>query len=304
MRILVIGATGLLGRVLLEEWKEDTVRGVGSHDLDIRDEQRSKQYLRQYHPDWTVLLAAYTDVDGCEADPIRTRQVNCEGAIHVARAAADVGSRLLFLSSDYVFSGLKTTPYETTDETCPINVYGQSKADAEKSVRAIVPDCCIVRTSWLFGVLGRCFPNTILELAKRDRKLRVVDDQIGSPTYNRDLAKVIVELVRSNAQGIYHASNAGETSWFDFARELVSVSGLKDVSIEAIDTEDMPRPARRPKYSALSNTSLEKHGIQMRPWQTAVLDYTVERAKASNPAAEVVVPGAKLLKPREAGKHS
>src|ERR1700687_221178 len=299
MRILVIGATGLLGRVLVEEWEGDTVRGIGSRDLDIRDEERSKEYLCQYRPDWTILLAAYTDVDGCETNPGRAREVNCEGAIHIARAAGEVGCKLLFLSSDYVFSGLKNTPYETTDETCPINVYGKSKAEAEKSIQAILPDCCIVRTSWLFGATGRCFPNTVLGLAKREKRLRVVNEQTGSPTFNRDVAKAIVKLVRSDAQGIYHASNSGECTWYDFTRELVRIAGLRDVSVEAIGTADMPRPARRPKYSALSNSSLEKHGIRMRPWQTTVLDYMVERGGTSQSAAEIV-PGPGVADPNGA----
>ncbi len=303
MRILVIGATGLLGRVLLEEWKEDAVSGTGSQELDIRDEEGSKQYLREYRPDWTILSAAYTDVDGCETNPVQAREVNCEGATHVARAAVEVGSRLLFLSTDYVFNGLKTTPYEIADETCPINVYGHSKAEAEKSVRSIVPECCVLRTSWLFGASGRCFPNTIMDLAEREKRLRVVDDQVGSPTYNRDLAKVIVKLVRSDAQGIYHASNAGETSWFDFARKLMTVSGLAEVDIESIGTKDLPRPAQRPRYSALSSTSLEKYGIRMRSWQTAVLDYMVERARTSEAAAEVV-PGSTRANPTDSRKHS
>lgn len=297
MRILVIGATGLLGRVLVEEWEGDTVKGIGSRELDIRDGEGSKEYLRQYRPDWTILLAAYTDVDGCETNPGLAREVNCEGAIHIARAAGDVGCKLLFLSSDYVFSGVKTTPYETADETCPINVYGKSKAEAEKSIQAILPECCIVRTSWLFGATGRCFPNTVLELAKREKRLRVVNDQTGSPTFNRDLARVIVKLVRSEAQGIYQASNSGECSWYDFTRELTRIAGLRDVSVEAISTADMPRAARRPKYSALSNSSLEKHGILMRPWQTAVLDYMVERDGTSKSAAEVI-PGPDMVDPR------
>src|ERR1700737_2621312 len=256
MQILVIGATGLLGRVLVEQWEDDTVQGTGSRDLDIRKEQQSKECLRQYRPDWTILLAAYTDVDGCETNPIRAREVNCDGAVHIARAAGDVGSKLLFLSSDYVFSGLKTTPYETTDETCPINVYGKSKAEAEKNIQAILPDCCIVRTSWLFGTTGRCFPNTVLGLAKREKRLRVVNDQTGSPTFNRDVAKAIVKLVRSDAQGIYHASNSGEYTWYDFTRELVRIAGLRDVSVESISTADMPRPPGRPKFSPPPNTSL------------------------------------------------
>ena len=211
MRVLVIGATGLLGKVLLEEWTVgDVLRGVGSRDVDIRDQSQLSPLFEQCRPEWTVLAAAYTDVDGCEKDQERAHQVNCAGALNVARAARDARSKLLFVSTDYVFDGSKHIPYETEDAVCPINVYGRSKTEAEKSIREILPSCCILRTSWLFGALGRCFPNTILELARSRKKLRVVADQIGSPTFNRDLARAIVKLVRADAKGIIHASNAGE----------------------------------------------------------------------------------------------
>jgi dTDP-4-dehydrorhamnose reductase len=282
MRVLVIGATGLLGRVLLQEWDEDNVTGVGSRDVDIKDESQLRPLFEQYRPEWTVLAAAYTDVDGCEKDSGRAQQVNCAGAINVARAARDARSKLLFVSTDYVFDGTKNTPYEPEDAVSPINVYGRSKADAEKGVREILPGCCILRTSWLFGAVGRCFPNTILELARSQKKLRVVADQIGCPTFNRDLARVIVQLVRANARGTIHASNAGECTWCDFARELLRAGGFAEVALEAVRTEDVPRPARRPRYSVLSNASLERYEIRMRPWRETLGDYFADRLRTSS----------------------
>jgi len=280
MRILVIGATGLLGRVLLEEWRgEDTVIGVGSHDLDIRNRPQLERYLAEFKPHWTLLLAAYTDVDGCEENPQLAREVNYVGATNVALAARQAGSKLLFVSTDYVFDGQKKTPYETGDETCPINNYGRSKADAEKSIREILPECCIVRTSWLFGANGRCFPNTILELASWQKKLRVVSDQFGSPTYNRDLARAMVKLVGAEARGVIHARNEGECSWYDFAREILQTANFCEVTIEAIRTEDFPRPAARPRYSVLSIASLANYGIGMRPWTSTLGDYFTDRDK-------------------------
>jgi len=277
MRVLIIGATGLLGNALSEEWNGEQITGVGSRDVDIRDEAKLRELYARCRPEWTVLAAAYTDVDGCEKDPARAREVNCTGAVNVARAAREAGSRLLFVSTDYVFDGCKRTPYETGDPVNPINVYGQSKADAERGIREILPDCCILRTSWLFGAVGRCFPNTILEAAQGRRKLSVVADQIGSPTFNRDLAHPIINLVRTDAQGIIHASNAGECSWYEFAREVVRAAGLVDVTIEAIRTEDLVRPARRPPYSVLSSVSLGHCGYPMRSWKEALDDYIAER---------------------------
>jgi dTDP-4-dehydrorhamnose reductase len=282
MRVLVIGATGLLGRVLLDGWDGDTITGVGSRDVDIRDHSQLSLLFGRCRPEWTILAAAYTDVDGCEKDPGRAHQVNCAGAINVACAARDARSKLLFVSTDYVFDGSKSTPYEPQDAVSPINAYGHSKAEAEKGIREILPSCCILRTSWLFGAVGRCFPNTILELARSQKKLRVVADQIGSPTFNRDLARAIVKLVQADAHGTVHASNAGECSWCDFARELVRAAGFEDVSVEAVRTEDVPRPARRPRYSVLSNTSLERYAVHMRPWQETLGDYFANRLRTSN----------------------
>jgi dTDP-4-dehydrorhamnose reductase len=284
MRVLVIGATGLLGKVLLEEWNGDTITGVGSRDVDIRDPSQLRQLFGRCRPEWTILLAAYTDVDGCERDPKRAHEVNCGGALNVARAARDARSKLFFVSTDYVFDGSKNAPYEPQDAVCPINAYGRSKAEAEEAIREIIPSCCILRTSWLFGAVGRCFPNTILELARSQKKLRVVADQVGSPTFNRDLARAIVKLVQADAHGTLHASNAGECSWCDFARELVRAAGFKDVAVEAVRTEDIPRPAPRPRYSVLSKASLERYGIHMRPWRETLGDYFADHLKVSNVA--------------------
>src|SRR6266852_711092 len=287
MRVLVIGATGLLGRVLLQEWDENNLTGVGSRDVDVQDESQLRPLFERCHPEWTILAAAYTDVDGCEKDPERAHQVNCAGAMNVARAARDARSKLLFVSTDYVFDGAKSTPYDPEDAFCPINVYGRSKADAEKGILEILPSCCILRTSWLFGAVGRCFPNTILELARKQTALRVVADQVGRTTYNRDLARTIIKLVREDAHGIVHASNEGDCSWCDFARELLRAAALANVTLEAVRTEDVPRPAPRPKYSALSNASLERLGFHMRPWPQTLADYFADRLRTSNASQEI-----------------
>jgi len=278
MRVLILGATGLLGKALVKEWDVEEVLGVGSRDADVRHESQVRALFDRFRPDWTILSAAYTDVDGCEKNPEWAHQVNCVGAVNMAQAAREFGSRLMLISSDYVFDGSKPGPYEVDDPIAPLNVYGRSKAAAETILRQILPDACIARTSWLFGVEGRCFPNTILKLAEEQTQLSVVDDQRGCPTFNRDLACAIVKLVRAETQGTIHVANAGECSWFEFAQELLRAAGLFGVSIKSIRTEDLARPAPRPKYSALSLRSLRQLGIFMRSWQEALQDYIRERA--------------------------
>ena len=277
MRVLILGATGLLGRVLLEEWSTDEVEGICSRDADIRDRSQLHAYFARRRPDCTVLAAAYTDVDGCERDPNCAHDVNCTGAANVALECQEVRSQLLFVSTDYVFDGAQSLPYEINDEVNPLSVYGQSKADAERLVHEVLPHACILRTSWLFGANGRCFPNTILEAAGAGKKLSVVDDQIGRPTYNRDLARAIIKLCKAGAQGTVHASNSGSCSWHQFACHLLRAAGIEDLHVESIPTEALPRPARRPKQSVLSLSSLEAYGVQMRPWQDSVADYIRER---------------------------
>jgi dTDP-4-dehydrorhamnose reductase len=215
MKVMILGASGLLGHALMRQWREDDVVGLNSHDADIRNEQRVREILRTSRPDWIVLAAAYTDVDGCETHADRAFAVNRDGAVNVARGAAAFGAKLVFLSSDYVFDGKKTTPYEIDDPRNPQSVYGRSKAEAEVQLLEVLPECCIVRTSWLFGMGGKCFPDTILKLASTRPALDVVDDQRGCPTYSVDLAQAIAELCRKDARGIVHATNAGDCSWFE-----------------------------------------------------------------------------------------
>jgi dTDP-4-dehydrorhamnose reductase len=276
MRITIFGATGLLGKALVREWKDDEVTGFASADGDIRDEKQVSNLVQHARPDWIVLAAAYTDVDGCESNRDLAFDVNCRGAVNVARAAKQHGSRLLFLSTDYVFDGTKTTPYETNDPRSPSSVYGHSKAEAEVRLAEILPGCCIVRTSWLFGPGGKCFPDTILKLAETRPELEVVGDQHGSPTYSIDLARAIIQLCRQGASGIVHATNRGDCSWYEFAREIIAAAGLKTV-VRETTSDKFVRPAKRPKYSVLSPESLQKHGIAMPHWRDALKRYLLQR---------------------------
>jgi len=276
MKVMILGASGLLGKVLMREWQGDEVVGLGSRDVDIRDASGVRQVVEKTRPDWIVLAAAYTNVDDCESHPDLAFAVNRDGTVNVAKAARQTGAKLLFLSSDYVFDGKNTSPYETGDARNPQSVYGRSKAEAELQVLEVLPECCIARTSWLFGTGGKCFPDTILKLAASRLALDVVDDQRGCPTYTVDLARAIIALCRKQARGIVHVTNAGDCSWFEFAREIVKGAGLK-TEVRPVSSQQMARPAPRPAYSVLSPKSLQHHGVAMPAWQDALQRYLQER---------------------------
>jgi dTDP-4-dehydrorhamnose reductase len=281
MRVTIFGATGLLGKALLREWQQDEVVGFGSKDVDIRDAGQVRRAIEETRPEWIVNAAAYTDVDGCEGNQELAFAVNYRGAVTVAQVAKACGSRLLFLSTDYVFNGLNTAPYETGHPRAPHSIYGKSKAQAEEEIGQIFPGACIVRTSWLFGIGGKCFPDTILKIAASRSEIDVVHDQRGSPTHAPDLARAIVSLCHAAATGIVHATNSGECSWFEFAREIVKGAGLKTV-IKPTTSEKFARPAERPKYSVLSPSSLQQYGILMPHWKDALRDYLSARQAAAS----------------------
>ena len=276
MKAMIIGATGLLGKALTHEWSGDEVVGLGSRDVDIRDADKVREVVERHRPDWIVLAAAYTNVDDCESHPELAFAVNRDGAVNVAEAAKHTGAKLLFLSSDYVFDGKKTSPYETEDARNPQSVYGRSKAEAEVRLLEVLPECCIARTSWLFGTGGKCFPDTILKLAANRPALDVVNDQRGCPTYAVDLSRAIIELCRNHASGIVHVTNAGECSWFEFAREIVKGGGLA-TEVRPVSSQQMARPAPRPAYSVLSPKSLQRYGVTVPTWQDALQRYLRER---------------------------
>jgi dTDP-4-dehydrorhamnose reductase len=278
MRILVLGARGMLGTDLLKEWRYDELIPAGSAEADLRDFFQVENLIHEARPDWIILSAAYTDVDGCEKNPELAFAVNAKGVENVARAAQLTGARVFLVSTDYVFDGSGARPYEATDPVAPLNVYGASKAAGEEALRKNSSAWCIGRTSWLFGVHGPSFPEKILHAADTRLELSVVNDQIGSPTYTRDLAVAIRDLVRKDARGIVHITNEGICSWFDFAREILAQSGRGSVPVLPITTDQTARPARRPNYSVLSPASLRAYGIKLRPWQDALRAFLHERS--------------------------
>ncbi|SPF40197.1 Spore coat polysaccharide biosynthesis protein SpsK [Candidatus Sulfotelmatobacter kueseliae] len=276
MRVTIFGASGLLGQALMREWTGDDVAGLSVEDVDIRDAANVREVVEKNQPDWIVLAAAYTDVDGCESNQELAFAVNRDGAVNVAEAAKRVSTKVLFLSSDYVFDGTKTSPYEIDDVRNPQSIYGRSKAEAEVRLLEVLPQCCIVRTAWMFGMGGKCFPHTILKLAASRPALDVVNDQRGCPTYSLDLARAIIQLCRKGATGIVHITNAGHCSWFELAHEIVKSAGLA-TEVWPVSTERMARPAPRPAYSVLSARSLQPYGIAMPNWQDALRRYLQER---------------------------
>ena len=276
MKVMILGASGLLGKDLMREWTGDEILGFSSSDGDIRDQQRVSEIIQKARPEWIVLAAAYTNVDECESHPDLAFAVNRDGAVNVAKASKAAGAKLLFISSDYVFDGKKTSPYEINDPRNPQSVYGRSKAEAEVQLLEVLPECCIARTSWLFGTGGKCFPDTILKLAVSRPTLDVVNDQRGCPTYSVDLARAIIQLCRNQARGIVHATNAGDCSWFEFAREIVKQAALS-TGVRPASTQQMARPAPRPAYSVLSAKSLQKYAIAMPAWPDALRRYLQER---------------------------
>ena len=276
MRVTIFGASGLLGQALMREWSGDSVTGLGVEDGNVRDKDLVAEIVRKQQPECIVLAAAYTDVDGCEANPELAFAVNRDGALNVADAARQAGAKLLFLSSDYVFEGTKTTPYETDDARNPQSVYGRSKAEAEVRLLEILPGCCVLRTAWMFGMGGKCFPDTILKLAASRPAIDVVNDQRGCPTYSVDLARAIIQLCRKGTSGIVHVTNAGDCSWFEFAREIVKGAGLP-TEVRPVSSAQIARRAPRPAYSVLSPSSSQRVGIVMPTWQDALRRYVEER---------------------------
>lgn len=284
MRVTVFGATGMLGKALVRQWSGDDLTALGSSQADIRNPEQVEKIVEANRPEWIVLAAAYTDVDGCEINPNLALSVNTYGAANVAKAAVRAGSRLLFVSSDYVFDGRKNLPYETGDPRHPINTYGNSKTEAEEKISRIDPNACIVRTSWLFGAGGKCFPDTILKIASSRKQIEVVNDQRGCPTYTLDLASAIIKLCRAEACGIVHCTNAGDCTWYEFAQEIVRQSALPTL-VRPTTSDKYVRPAVRPNYSVLSSRSLLAYGITMRPWQEALRQYLAERIPSNDELA-------------------
>lgn len=274
--ILVLGARGMLGRELcaLASRRGGTqVTGWDIHELDICDAAAVESAVRQVQPEVVINCAAYTDVDGCEANVETAMSVNGAAPGHIARACAAAGALCVHLSTDFVFDGAARRPYRPADPPHPMSAYGRSKLAGEQAVVSSGAEHLIVRTSWLFGAHGRNFVEAILGRAEKGENLRVVDDQVGRPTHAGDLADALLRLVERGARGVYHFANAGQCSWHAFARRIVEMSGCR-VDVAAIGSDELGRPAKRPAYSVLDTTDYERVTGQVpAEWTDALARY-------------------------------
>ena len=276
-RILITGARGMLGSALVRSLKgkdQGECIPCGREDLDVTDREGTKSVIVNLAPDVVIHAVAFTDVDGCELDEKKAMAVNAEGTKTVAEACREVGARLLYISTDYVFDGEKGSPYNEGDPPNPINTYGRSKFRGEQYASEILPDCLIVRTSWLFGHGGDNFVEKIRNLANSQKVLSVVTDQAGCPTFAADLAEALQFLLRSGASGIVHVTNNGSCSRYEWARKIVELLGKGDVHICPSNSQEVVRPARRPRCSALDSSLFQQITDCMpRSWEDAVEAY-------------------------------
>ena len=276
-KIVILGANGMLGTDLLGACKtafDSEVKGLVHSpeysDLDISRLDATLRVIGSLSPDLVIHTAAYTDVDGCEMDPDKAHQINAIGTRNVALACRKAGAALVYISSDYVFNGQKKVPYKEWDQPEPISAYGVSKWLGESFVRQLCPRYFIIRSAWLYGKHGKNFVDTISRLSRERDHLRVVNDQIGCPTWSADLAGKIVELIEVERYGTFHITNSGCCSWYDFACSIIGYQGLA-VRVEPVPTDQFPRPARRPAYSVLDNYYLRLEGLKpLRSWQEAL----------------------------------
>lgn len=280
MKILITGAAGQLGRevqrVLSEHEGRFEVYPLGAEAMDITDGASVLRAVNEIRPDAVVHAAAYTQVDRAESEVDLAFKVNAIGARNVAVATENVGAKLVYISTDYVFDGTKGSPYTEFDAVSPLGVYGRSKLVGEEFVRNSCSRYFIVRTAWLYGAHGNNFVKTMLALATQGKPIKVVNDQVGSPTYALDLAEFIIQLLETENYGVYHATNAGCCSWYEFARAIFAEAGLQ-VDLSPCTTEEFPRPAPRPAYSVLDHMAIRLNGLKdFRPWQEALRDFISE----------------------------
>jgi dTDP-4-dehydrorhamnose reductase len=274
VKVLVTGAGGQLGLDLLDAFADHDVVGLTHPELDVAAEPDVVAAVGDHQPDLVVHAAAWTDVDGCERDPDRAHQVNALGTWWVARACRLVEAAMVYVSTDYVFDGTgrtgrggQPTPYTEFDQVDPLNQYGRSKAAGEQLLRATLPEHYVVRTSWVCGARGRNFVTTMLRVGRERGRARVVTDQVGSPTFTRDLAAAIRELAVTGRYGTYHRTNAGTCSWFELAAAAYDLAGL-DVDLQPTTSDTLDRPAPRPAYSVLGDRHSLLSGLrELPPWR-------------------------------------
>lgn len=278
MRILVTGASGQLGYDVERELERRGIEhlGTSSRELDITDRAAVEHLMQSYRPDAVIHCAAYTKVDLAEDEPERCWAVNADGTRNLAAACREIGAKMLYISTDYVFPGTGERSYETGDPTGPVNTYGRSKLAGELAVQSLLEKYFIVRISWVFGKNGNNFVKTMLRLAETKAELSVVCDQIGSPTYTADLAPLLCDMVQTERYGVYHATNEGTCAWSEFAEAIFELAG-RQVVVHPIPTSAYPTRAARPLNSRMSKERLRDNGFQaLLEWKDALARYLKE----------------------------
>jgi len=285
MSIMIIGASGQLGTDLCEVLRNSDVTPLTHAEIEITDINSVKETFKKFNPVIVINTAAYVRVDDCEDEPDRAFRVNTLGSQNIATLAQEYNASLVYISTDYVFGGNGEPydkPYTESDTPAPLNTYGKSKLAGETSVQSLCPRHFIIRTSALFGIKGARskggnFVETMLRLAEEREEIRVVNDQIFSPTYTKDLAKKIAQLIDTEYYGIFHITNRGSCSWYEFAEEILRLVGLK-TPVLPITSDQYPQKAKRPRFSVLDNYRLRQLGMDdMRSWQEALKEYLERR---------------------------
>lgn len=282
MKVLVTGVKGQLGYDVVNELEKREIEAVGVdiQEMDITDEASVSSVIRQVAPDAVIHCAAYTAVDAAEENEALCRRVNAEGTRNIAQICKELDIKMIYISTDYVFSGQGERPWEPEDQRAPQSVYGQTKYEGELAVQELLDKYFIVRIAWVFGVNGKNFVKTMLKLSETHDTITVVDDQFGSPTYTYDLARLLVDMVQTEKYGIYHATNEGICSWHEFACAIFKEAGIP-MTVKPVSTAEYGAKASRPANSRMSKDKLEEKGFERLPaWQDALkryLDILLER---------------------------
>lgn len=277
MKVVVTGVKGQLGFDVMNELKKRDIEAVGTdvQEMDITNRAAVEAVLLAEKPDAVIHCAAYTAVDGAEDNEEICRNINTEGTKYIAKVCRELDCKMMYISTDYVFDGQGDRPWEPDDERHPLNVYGQTKCEGEEAVEEILDKYFIVRIAWVFGLNGKNFIKTMLNLGKTRDKITVVSDQIGSPTYTYDLAKLLVDMVQTEEYGKYHATNEGLCSWYEFACEIFKQAGIA-VEVTPVTSEEYPAKAKRPFNSRMNKDKLEQRGFQRMPdWKDALHRYLI-----------------------------
>ena len=284
MRILVTGVKGQLGHDVVNEMVKRGLEpvGVDLEEMDITDAGACRKVITESKVDAVIHCAAYTAVDAAEDNVDVCRKVNADGTRNIAEVCRDLDIKMMYISTDYVFDGQGTRPWEPDDQRHPLNVYGQTKYEGELAVEELVKKFFIVRIAWVFGVNGKNFIKTMLRIGKERGAATVVDDQIGSPTYTHDLARLLVDMIQTEKYGRYHATNEGLCSWYEFACEIFKQAAEIDpaygkVSVSPVSSDQYPAKAKRPSNSRMSKEKLTENGFEKLPtWQDALHRYLRE----------------------------